>query len=337
MAFKAVKIFIGIFIILVVIGMSIGGCSQQPEKYTGPIEDITIAVSKLEATTLVRIALKNGYFEEQGLNVKMTEQDLGKFSLQEVFDGRADIATVAETPVVKNSFKRDDFRIFATIHKSSTNVKLIARKDHGINSVQDLKGKKVGTTVGTVGEFFLSSFLLYSGLSVKDIELIDEKPAALFEMLQAGEIDAFALREPHVYRAQENLGDVAIVFVRDDVYAATFNVVALTDFIKAKPQIIKRFLRALLQAESFVKNNRSEAINLISQDLQLDRGYLDKTWEESQFRLILNQNLIVTMEHEARWIIESGSVETTEVPNYLYYIYMDALEEVKPEAVRIIR
>jgi len=190
--------------------------------------------------------------------------------------------------------------------------------------------------VGTVGEYFLSSFLLYSGLSVKDIELIDEKPAALFEMLQAGEIDAFALREPHVYRAQENLGDVAIVFVRDDVYAATFNVVALADFIKAKPQIIKRFLRALLQAESFVKNNRSEAINLISQDLQLDRGYLDRTWEESQFKLMLNQNLIVTMEYEARWVIESGSVETTEVPNYLDYIYLDALEEVKPEAIEII-
>jgi NitT/TauT family transport system substrate-binding protein len=96
-------------------------------------------------------------------------------------------------------------------------------------------------------------------------------------------------------------------------------------------------LRALLQTESFVKNNGSEAIDLISQDLQLDRGYLDKTWEESQFKLILNQDLIVTMEYEARWVIESGSVETIEVPNYLDYIYYDALEEVKPEAVGIIR
>ena len=337
---KRKTIGIGILVAVIAIGLGIGSCFwlsyEQSEKYTGPVEDITVAVSKLEATTLVRIALENGYFEEYGLNVTMTEQDLGKFSLKEVLEGKADIATVAETPVMKESFKREDLRILATIHSSSTNVKVIARKDHGVNTSQDLKGKKVGTTVGTVGEFFLFSFLLFSGLSVKDIELIDEKPTVLVEALQTGEIDAFALREPYVFRAQEKLGDTVVVFSRDDVYTATFNLVALSDFVENEPQLVKRFLLALLQAEKFVKSNRTESIDLISKDLQLDREYLNITWNQSKFTLTLDQSLVMTMEDEARWLIKSGLSDKQEVPNYLDYIYFDALEEIKPEAVTII-
>jgi ABC-type nitrate/sulfonate/bicarbonate transport system substrate-binding protein len=309
----------------------------RPKKYTGPIEDVIIAASRLEATTLVRIALRNGYFEEYGLNVTMTEQSLGKFSLQEVFDGKADIATVAEMPVMKNSFKRDDIRVLATIHTSSTNVKIIARKDHGINAAGDLKGKRVGTTVGTVGEFFLFSFLLHAGLGAEDIKLVDKDPSGLSEALRAGEIDAFSLREPHVFRAQEELGNKAITLPLSGAYTATFNVVSLSDFIERKPHLVKRLLQALLQAEEFVKNNREETIDIISQDLQLDRGYLDGTWEESKFTLALDQSLILTMEDEARWAIKNNLTSAKKVPNYLDLVYLDALEAVKPEAVTIIR
>ena len=41
---KAQKMFIGIAII-VVIGVSVGGCQQKPEKYTGPVEKITVAAA----------------------------------------------------------------------------------------------------------------------------------------------------------------------------------------------------------------------------------------------------------------------------------------------------
>ena len=43
------------------------------------------------------------------------------------------------------------------------------------------------------------------------------------------------------------------------------------------------------------------------------------------------------MEDEARWRIENNMTAATEIPSYLDYVYLDALEEVKPEAVTIIR
>jgi NitT/TauT family transport system substrate-binding protein len=43
------------------------------------------------------------------------------------------------------------------------------------------------------------------------------------------------------------------------------------------------------------------------------------------------------MEDGARWRIKQGIAEAANVPNYLDYIYFDALEEVKPKAIGIIR
>jgi NitT/TauT family transport system substrate-binding protein len=47
--------------------------------------------------------------------------------------------------------------------------------------------------------------------------------------------------------------------------------------------------------------------------------------------------MLILFEDQARWRIKEGLSDATEVPNYLDYIYLDALEKVKPEAVGIMR
>ncbi|MCK5319399.1 MAG: hypothetical protein KAJ55_15920, partial [Anaerolineales bacterium] len=42
--------------IIVVIGVSVGGCQEQPEEYTGPVEEITLAAYAGEAGALVYVA-----------------------------------------------------------------------------------------------------------------------------------------------------------------------------------------------------------------------------------------------------------------------------------------
>ena len=59
-------------------------------------------------------------------------------------------------------------------------------------------------------------------------------------------------------------------------------------------------------------------------------------WDDFIFEISLDQSLIVTIEAEARWAIKNNLTDAREVPNYLDYIHMDALEKVKPEAIGII-
>ena len=49
------------------------------------------------------------------------------------------------------------------------------------------------------------------------------------------------------------------------------------------------------------------------------------------------QALILAMEDEARWRIENKLTDKTTVPDYLDFMYIDALEVVNPGAVTVIR
>ena len=96
-------------------------------------------------------------------------------------------------------------------------------------------------------------------------------------------------------------------------------------------------MNALLKAETFVKDSPIETQNIISQRANLEKDYLQSTWQKNNFILSMPQALIIAMEDEARWVIENNLTSVTKVPNYLDFIYSDALRDLKPEALTIIR
>ena len=133
------------------------------------------------------------------------------------------------------------------------------------------------------------------------------------------------------------VADTPIVSTSDVGYKATFNLVAMNDYIENNPELIRNVIKALVKAEEFASNNRGESIDIIASRLETDREDIDKLWDGYRFKISLSQSLIITLEDVARWSMRNNFTDKTEVPNYLDYIYYDVLEEVKPEAVRIIR
>ncbi|MEE9594876.1 MAG: hypothetical protein V3V92_05695, partial [Candidatus Hydrothermarchaeales archaeon] len=60
------------------------------------------------------------------------------------------------------------------------------------------------------------------------------------------------------------------------------------------------------------------------------------SWPKQEYAVKLPQAMLILFEDQARWRIKNNLTDKTRVPNYLDYIYLDALEEVKPGAVTII-
>ncbi len=85
-----------------------------------------------------------------------------------------------------------------------------------------------------------------------------------------------------------------------------------------------------------MKQNRKESIEIIAKRHDLDKENLKNEWDDYIFELSLYQSLLITLEAEARWAIKTGLVNKKEVPNYLNSIYLNALNEVKPQALTII-
>lgn len=329
-------IFILVTVVIVVTTGMVAGCGG--EKLAGPLEKVTIGMSITSLLpTLIHIAEERDYFLEEGIDVEVKGYPTGKAAMAATLSGEVDMGTASDIPIVSNSFERNDFTVFLTILDSAQHSKALARKDSNINTPQDLVGKKVATTLGTTAHFFMSVFLTLNGIDVSDVEIVNMKPGEMVEAIVNGDVDAICTWEPNVLNTAKKLGDNAIILPSDVGYKATFNLITTNGYIENNPELIRKIIKALAKAEEFVTNNREESISIIASHLETDRENIDKPWDDYRFEISLSQSLILTLEDVARWSIRSNFTDKTEIPNYLDYIYMDALEEVKPEAVTIIR
>lgn len=322
--------------ILIVIVLGIGsGCTRgQLQRYKGPVEKITVAAGK--TALLAYVAQDQGHFADYGLEVTINTFEAGKLATDAMLVGEADISTASSSVLVSHSFERDDLRTFSGIATFQIQ-ELVARTDHGIEQIDDLRGKRIGVTRKSAGEAALGRFLTLNGLSFQDVEIVDLKPQEIEDAMVRGVIDAALAWEPHVYNIKQALGDTVVSWPGDSDQDSTFMLITTADWLTDHPSVAECFLMALLQAEQYVKENDDEARTLVQQLFDYEPGYLQSVWPKYSYAVRLPQALILAMEDEARWRIENKLTDKTTVPNYLDFIYIGALEAVSPQAVTVIR
>ena len=109
------------------------------------------------------------------------------------------------------------------------------------------------------------------------------------------------------------------------------------DWLDKNPAASERFMKSILEAEDYIKDNSEEAKEFATDRFDYESDYMDYSWPKQEFVVILEQAMLIAFEDQARWKIKNKLTDKTEVPNYLDHICLNALEEVKPEAVTIIR
>jgi ABC-type nitrate/sulfonate/bicarbonate transport system substrate-binding protein len=312
-------------------------CRQQTENSSRPLEKVTIAYPTVLQAALFHVAFTKGFFSAEGLEVTAQPHEFGKLALNSLLEGKADVATATDTPIMFAITGGRRVYILAILATDNKAVGIVARKDRGIGNPSDLKGKQIGVARGTTSEFFLDSFLSTRGMERKEVKIVDLKPHEMPEALAQGKVEAVAIWNPALKNSQKALGDKALVFYDETVCSDIFCLAAGSSFIEQHPETVKKILRALLRAEAFTKQNPDEARRLIAQFIQADQGLLGEIWNSSDFRVTLDQSLIVSLEDQTRWAQRNKLTSGMDFPNYLDFIYLDGLQSVKPEAIRIIR
>lgn len=300
-------------------------------------ERLVVADSPTLLTGLVSIAAEKGYFAEQGLEVEIKAVKTGDDATRALFEGKADIATIAETAFVFDSFLEKDFSLFATIGSWDNEVKIVARGDRNINSIADLRGKRVGTHPRISVHYFLTQALLKHGLTMSDIKPVFKKAGELPAALEAGEIDAFSLREPFIGEALQRLKGNAKVFAEPGLYWKSFSLVARNKTLAERPDALQGFLRAVRKAEMLVREHPREAAAILAARLNSTPDKMAAELEQVKLRLSLEQRLVYGLENAATWAINENLVTAKTMPNYLLLINADLLRAVKPNSITIIK
>jgi NitT/TauT family transport system substrate-binding protein len=157
-----------------------------------------------------------------------------------------------------------------------------------------------------------------------------------FDALMKGELDAVSTWDPYLERLQKELAGNAVVFYGEELYKMTWNLAAMQEFAEKRTDTVEKALRALLDAEAFIRENPDESRRIAARFLKMDEASLAGSWNLQRFRVNLGMPLLLNLEDEARWAIENRLTEATAVPNFLNVIYVKGLESLKPEAVSIV-
>ena len=213
---------------------------------------------------------------------------------------------------------------------------MLARKDHGIKTASDMKGKKVGATLRSTGHYFLEGFLSNHNMTLKDINLQDVNAAKLKDKLISGELDAITSWEPHIYNTKKVLDESKLTLLLSPIpFRKDFFFTVKKSYASSHKDQITRFLKSVLKAEKYILANPLQAQKITAEKIKADPIIVKNIWDAFIFEITLEQSILVGLEDEARWAVDIGYTKKAPT-NYLEFIDHKSLQTLKPDAVNII-
>jgi ABC-type nitrate/sulfonate/bicarbonate transport system substrate-binding protein len=297
---------------------------------------VRIAIPVQLAAGAMFVAEERALFARQAVRVDLQRFLLGKQALQAVIDGHADLALVADTPFMHAVLRGQQVAALATVFESRRTMALLARRDAGISGLATLKGKTVGTVTGTNAEFFLDTLFDVNDVARSEVEVEDLIPGQLVNALLEGKVDAVTVWHPDLARAELALGSRGLTLYGEDIFVYRFLLVGQKTYIAQHQDALRRVLAALKDSNDFINAEPAQARAMLSQAIGLPPAQLASTLTPSDYRLVLDQSLLIALSAQARWAL-ANSGQKQAPPDYLDFIRPEPLQAVMPDAERIIR
>ncbi len=189
------------------------------------------------------------------------------------FDGYLEsISTLAAQQITANSQTLNDTissvsggadQVVVLVNDNSTgNDKIIVRE--GINSIADLKGKKVAAEEGTVDHFLLLLGLEKAGLSSQDIQFVPLETGKASAAFVGGQVDAVGVFAPFTTQALKRPGSKELFSSKEFPGAIPDHLVVTRKFITEQPEQVQALVDSWFATLDYIAANSESAIAIMA-------------------------------------------------------------------------
>lgn len=262
--------------------------------------------------SVVHIAQKIDAWKAAGLDLESIDFPTGRAAMQALLAGSADFATATDTPVVFATLRGLKPVVLASYSRYSLDMKVTVRKDRNIDPATPatLKGKRIGTTLGTSGQYMLDRYLEMAGLTMADIEVINMKPADLVTATATGELDGFSWTSRAARLAHKQSDRMTATMVQDgfEKYFQSHQLLLTNEkVINERPEVLKPAVQAILAAEDYINKN-PDWPELITERTKTSAEEINKSISAYEFEVRFDQRFLDDLVAEAEWAIRTGLV-----------------------------
>lgn len=257
---RQMGIILGIVFTLAIcfLGFGLGSALAAPDK-------VKVAYVAIMNFAPLYVAIDRGFMSEQNIEVEMQKVASGADAMAFLAQGTLDVGGIGIGASTFNAFSKGfDLRIVASAAIQPTQggpTIIIVRKelrDSGkVKSIADLKGMKVAIAggAGTTGAYFVAKVLRETGLTIKDIEIINLANPDMPMAMEKGAVDAALVGPP--YSDQIIAGGKGVLLAQDMAPNAMTTVFMYSGkFIKERPEVARRFMIALVKGSRAMQGNK---------------------------------------------------------------------------------
>ena len=240
--------------------------------------------------------LQNIVMKEKGMLEKAFEKDNIKINWKTITSGSKQTQAMAGKSIDISA---------GVSHPADTFA--IVGKPEAIQSIKDLKGKKIVGPKGTVLHQLLVAALNKEGMSIKDVEFISmDQPTALAALL-AGRVDAALLAASGVIKAEKS-GTKVITTAKDLVNVNLVTTVT-EDFAKKYPEVLDTVVKVQREALDWIKKNPEEAIGLGAKEHGIDMDDARKLASWSNYYNTLSEKDIEGLQKDQDFLFDNKMME----------------------------
>tara|TARA_B100000676_G_C18029231_1_gene817559 strand:- start:16 stop:957 length:942 start_codon:yes stop_codon:yes gene_type:complete len=234
------------------------------------------------------VAKEKGFFKAAGLEVELIAPADPSLPPKLVAAGKADLAVSYQPQLHVQVGQGLPLIRIGTLVSTPLNS-LVVLRDGPIKKIADLKGKKVGFSVGGFEDALLQSMLVTHGLTLNDVELINVN-FSLSPALIAGKVDAVigAFRNFELNQMDIIKRPGRAFFPEEEGVPAYDELILVAKKDKANDPRYRRFLDAVENAVTSLINHPDDAWKLfIKNDKKLDNELNRRAWRDTLPRLAL--------------------------------------------------
>jgi taurine transport system substrate-binding protein len=257
---------------LAVATLALAGCSVDRSGDQADRPTIRIGYQSFPSGDLI---VKNSRWLEEKLpnyNIKWTKFDSGADVNTAFIAKELDFGALGSSPVARglSAPLNIPYKVAFVLDVAGDNEALVARNGSGINTIAELKGKRIGTPFASTAHYSLLAALSQNGLSANDVQLVDLQPQAILAAFDRGDIDAAYSWLPTLDQLRKNGKDLITSRQLAKDGKPTLDLGAVSDeFASAHPDVVDTWRQQEARALKLIHDDPAAAAKAIAAEIGL--------------------------------------------------------------------